>query len=339
MARKGRDFELDYEWLYKLDKDLYKVSSPGFVIDKTTGESREIDILIEFFDGDGILRRISVECRDWKKTQNVMWIEQLQQKKEDCELDYIIATTTTTFSAGAIAKAKYHGVIVEKVERFNSTIIPNTNKEFFADLFFMKFQVEQLNFLINYKVVPFCEFAKSLSIGDYNKLMVELNYGLYLYLDPHFVEKIENFDESNFYNNEENNYLTFKGDYYGIKSKLTDLFEKYNIYGISYEVKGIPFRVSLPLNRSLSVFEVEKKKNKKYKAIFGDENDECLIVGYLDDNKIFNELKLKNRKYYRFVGMSLNINTIFPSADVDVDQSMSEIVNKAIGKLDFSKIM
>lgn len=338
MARKGRDFELDYEWLYKLDKDLYKVSSPGYVIDKTTGKPREIDILVEFYDQDNILRKISVECRDWNKKQSVMWIEQLQQKKEDCELDYIIATTTTSFSDGAIAKAKYHGVIIEKAERFNSSIMPNKEKEFFADLFFMKFEVERLNFIINKKLVTFKEFVKKVSFCDYHKLMTELNMGLYINLDPHFAEKMDEFDTDYFYNNSETNYLTFNGNICGIKSNLTDLFEKYNVNGVSYVIKGVPFRVSLPLNKSLSVFEVEQKKNKRYKAIFGDEDSDYLIIGYLDDKKCSNELHLKERKYYRFVSMTANINTIFPGEDVKLEQPANEIMSKAIGELDFSKV-
>ena len=338
MARKGRDFELDYEWLYKLDSSLYKVSSPGHVFDKTICKDREIDILLEFYDSNNILRKISVECRDWNKKQNVMWIEQLQQKREDCELDYIIAVTTTSFSDGAIAKAKYHGVIIEKAERFNASILPNKDNDFFADLFFMKFEVEHLNFLINGCVVPFKDFVKRVPLYDYGKLMLELNVGLYMNLDPHFVEKIEEFDDQEFYNNSETNFLTFKGQYFGINSRITDLIRKYNIYAVFYQVKGIPFRVSLPLNKSVSIFEVEENKNKKYKAIFGDENGECVIIGYLDDNTIFSDLKLADREYYRFVGMNMHINTIFPKAKVDADHSMNEIVNKAIGKLDFSKI-
>ena len=36
MARKGRKFELDYEWLYKLDINKYTITSPAMLYDKTT---------------------------------------------------------------------------------------------------------------------------------------------------------------------------------------------------------------------------------------------------------------------------------------------------------------
>ena len=45
MARKGRDFELAYEWLYDLDKK-YKVTCPAYVFDKAAKENREIDVLV-----------------------------------------------------------------------------------------------------------------------------------------------------------------------------------------------------------------------------------------------------------------------------------------------------
>ena len=54
MARKGRSFELAYKHLYDmLDKNIYKITSPAFPIDKTTGKGREVDVLIEYIDSNG----------------------------------------------------------------------------------------------------------------------------------------------------------------------------------------------------------------------------------------------------------------------------------------------
>lgn len=80
MARKGREFELAYKWLYGLDSSKYKVTSPAYVYDKTNGRKREIDVLIEYSDTNGDLRKISVECRDRKSKEDSMWIEQLKTK-------------------------------------------------------------------------------------------------------------------------------------------------------------------------------------------------------------------------------------------------------------------
>ena len=110
MARKGRNFELDYEWLYKLDPKKYKITSPAMLYDKTTASTREIDVLVEYLDDKGLNRKIGIECRDRKKVEDSMWIEQLTTKKEDLELDFIVATTTKDFTKNAIKKAAAHGV-------------------------------------------------------------------------------------------------------------------------------------------------------------------------------------------------------------------------------------
>lgn len=104
MSRKGRSFELNYEWLYKLDDEKYNVTSPAMLYDKTTNSQREVDVLVEYIDDKGLNRKIGIECRDRRNVENSMWIEQLTIKKEDLELDYIVATTTRTFTKNAIKK-------------------------------------------------------------------------------------------------------------------------------------------------------------------------------------------------------------------------------------------
>lgn len=139
MARKGREFELAYKWLYDLDKDKYKVISPAYLFDPFAKEKREIDVLVEFKDKNNINRKLAIECRNRRAVQDVLWIEQLQKKKEDLSLDYILATTTSDFTKGAINKARSHGVIIEKAETFNLESIKEvTSNEFFSDIFFLK---------------------------------------------------------------------------------------------------------------------------------------------------------------------------------------------------------
>ena len=104
MSRKGRKFELEYKWLYELKKEKFIVESPGFIQDKITGRKREIDVLLRYKDVNDVERRIGIECRDRNHVEDVTWIEQLKTKKEDCELDCIIATTTKTLNENAIKK-------------------------------------------------------------------------------------------------------------------------------------------------------------------------------------------------------------------------------------------
>ena len=67
MVRKGRNFEIAYKQLYELDKDKYKVESPAFITDKVTGNKREIDVLVKYYDDEHCLRKIAIECRDRKE--------------------------------------------------------------------------------------------------------------------------------------------------------------------------------------------------------------------------------------------------------------------------------
>lgn len=63
MARKGRGFELAYEWLYELD-EKYTVTCPAYVFDKAANENREVDVLVEYLDSKGFNRKIAIECRN-----------------------------------------------------------------------------------------------------------------------------------------------------------------------------------------------------------------------------------------------------------------------------------
>ena len=164
MTRKGKKFELAYKWLYELDKDKYKITSPAYIYDKTENRKREVDVLIEYKDKNNDLRKIAVECRERNYKQDSMWIEQLKTKREDLELDYIIAITTNKFTSGAIKKARYHGIIIEEAEYLDKNIVDDISKEFIIDLLFFKFEVTGLRFLINKRIMSLKELLAKLNL-------------------------------------------------------------------------------------------------------------------------------------------------------------------------------
>ncbi len=45
MPRKGREFELAYADMYRLDSKKYTVESPGYIKDKITEANREVDVV------------------------------------------------------------------------------------------------------------------------------------------------------------------------------------------------------------------------------------------------------------------------------------------------------
>lgn len=81
MARKGKSFELSYEWLYKLNENKYTVTSPAMIYDKTTNSNREVDVLIEYEDNNNLHRRIGIECRDRKKNRRFNVDRTIKYKK------------------------------------------------------------------------------------------------------------------------------------------------------------------------------------------------------------------------------------------------------------------
>lgn len=338
MPRKGKKFELAYEWLYNLDKGKYKVTSPARLYDPFGECQREIDVLVEFRDNDGINRKLGIECRDRNKVQNVMWIEQLQQKKEDLSLDYILATTTTNFTPSAINKAKKHGVIIERAETFNITSIENiTSNEFFFDAFFCKLTFEELIFCIKDKgKISFKDFLKQLNFAEQIELMNELNKDYYFTIEPHSLLKNANIKEEDFFQNDKDNSIVINNNVL-FENNIPPIFIRHNIIGFIDQIKITPFRLSLPLNKSLSIFEVEEKKNKKYCAIFGNEDD-YVEIGYIENNN-YNNIKLAKRKYWRLVGGNMNINTIFPNLQANMKINWGEISENLLGEFDFSKII
>lgn len=336
MARKGRNFELDYEWLYKLDSNKYKITSPAMLYDKTTDSIREVDVLIEYLDDQKLNRKIGIECRDRKKIEDSMWIEQLTTKKEDLGLDYIIATTTRTFTKNAIKKAAVHGIIVERAETFDEKTVENLSKDLYLDLFFFKFEFIKLVFKRNNKIYTFKELMSELKFIEQNELIAELKGPLYYSLEPHKVLDEFGFNMEDFYKDKENN-IIFKSTITTIDN-LPKIFIKLNITFVYYEVLATPLKITYPVNKQISVFTVDKKQNKKFKVRYGSD-EEYFECGYVDDGKIQNVLKLKKRKYYRYVGMNMCINTIFPdNYEMVIDEN--DLNNKIIeGEISFEKLM
>ena len=335
MSRKGRSFELNYEWLYKLDDEKYNVTSPAMLYDKTTNSQREVDVLVEYIDDKGLNRKIGIECRDRRNVENSMWIEQLTIKKEDLELDYIVATTTRTFTKNAIKKAAAPGVIIERAETFDEISVKQLSNNLYLDIFFLKFEFITICFKRKGRIYTFRQLLKELNFAEQCELISELKGPFYYSLDPHKVLDSCGFKMEDFYKDEKNN-IVFKGDI-GLDDNVPIILKKLNISYFHYEVLATPLKVTYPVNKQISVFTVEPKQNKKFKVRYGSD-EEYFECGYVDDGKIQNILKLKKRKYYRYIGMNMCINTIFPKK-YEMNISKSSLTTDMIGEISFEKII
>lgn len=334
MARKGRKFELAYEWLYDLD-EKYKVTSPAYVYDQAADEKREVDVLVEYTDAKGFNRKMAIECRDRKHTENVMWIEQLIQKREDLGLDYIVATTTKTFTEGAIKKAKYHGVIIEQAELMSAKIVDDNIKKFFLDVFFFRFELLAFNFIMkNQSKLSFGEFLKKLNFAEQNQLISTINTDIYFSIDPNRIIDEGKIKPEDFFSSEDNS-IAINSDNLFSNYAMPDYMK--DVLFFEWKIKVVPFKITLPLLDSISVFDGETHSNKDYRAVYGNDED-FFRIGYLDE-KLFTEISFKHREYLRFARMNLELNTVIPdSVDTSSVNQLDYIAKNLIGKFDMRKL-
>ena len=86
-----------------------RVESPGKLLDRDTGQPRDIDVLVRVpYYPNPIL--IMIECRRHDHTQDVTWIEHLAQRRDSVGVDRVIAVSSTPFTKPAQVKAKRLGV-------------------------------------------------------------------------------------------------------------------------------------------------------------------------------------------------------------------------------------
>ena len=334
MARQRTEFEKANEWLYSID-DRFTVTSPAFLFDKAAGEKREVDVLVEYSDSKGLPRKICIECRDRAKSQDVTWIEQLQQKREDLGLDYIIATTTSSFTSGAIRKAKYHGIIIEQAEMLSKKTLDDNVQSFFFDVFFFKFELLEMTLhTLSHGRISLKDYLKHRNIFERAEILKEINTNFYFSIDPNQIIQENNIKPADFFTAEDSS-IDIQGDNILDHNKTPACME--DIMAIAWKIHVVPYRVTLPLTDSLSLFVGEERTNKNFRATYGDE-DEFFKIAFLD-GKLFTDIKMKPRKYLRAASGELSLNTIIPqTVDASDAVNMEYIINNLVGEFDLSKL-
>lgn len=310
MSRKGKDFERAYEWLYNLDENKFKVTSPAYVFDKVAKIKREIDVLIEYEDNDGSTKKIGIECRDRKEVADVTWIEQLIQKKKDVGLDYYIATTTRHFSKAMILKAKYYGIFIETADKFDRNFLENISDEFYLENHYAKCSLKNVLLLDNNKIIDLKSIVRKLNIFEIEKLKKILNIEYYRQFT--ILKEIEDagIKSEDFYTS--NKSVIIKCILNINESNELNILINKGIKMIYMELEVEPVKYIVPLTKHLSTFWEKHQNNKDYIGRF-EQGDAYLEIGYLyESKKIFFNEKLPEQKDFRYLGSSMHINTIFP---------------------------
>ena len=91
------------------------IQSPDHILDRVTGEKREVDASIRYRVGSADLL-ITVECRDRTRTEDVTWIEQLATKQRQIGAAHTIAVSSTGFSGPASKAARMHGISTRVID-------------------------------------------------------------------------------------------------------------------------------------------------------------------------------------------------------------------------------
>lgn len=106
MPRKGDIFNKLVAKIEKLITDKHiTIQSNALLTDKTAGNPREHDILLNYDDGHHQFK-ISIECKDWKKPVDQPVIEAFQTKLRNTGIQKGIIVSSNGFTKNAILTAK-----------------------------------------------------------------------------------------------------------------------------------------------------------------------------------------------------------------------------------------
>lgn len=91
-----------------LNAPNFKVEESVLETNPKTGLPREIDILITEISNPS--NKIMVECRDWKRKQDVIWIDQLDGKARSLKIKRVIAVSSSGFHKSTLEEAASRGI-------------------------------------------------------------------------------------------------------------------------------------------------------------------------------------------------------------------------------------
>lgn len=118
MPRAGRPLE---EFVRELERLLIdqpvEIRSPDFVMGKHSGIRRELDVGIRESGSDRIL--VMIECRDRQNTQDVGWMDCLVGKRDDVDVERVVAVSPSGFSPGARSIARVKGIELRTFQEVN----------------------------------------------------------------------------------------------------------------------------------------------------------------------------------------------------------------------------
>ncbi|SPM43624.1 hypothetical protein MNAB215_5850 [Mycobacterium numidiamassiliense] len=85
------------------------VTPSAMLADDITGDLREVDICLES-DATGQKVVVGIECRAWKKSQSVEWVEAMYGKHGHLPTDALVLVSQSGFTANALKVAEFYHI-------------------------------------------------------------------------------------------------------------------------------------------------------------------------------------------------------------------------------------
>lgn len=112
-------------------------------------QTRQIDVTI---NRNGKLTL--VECRQHKSRQDVQWIEELIGRRVSLGAQSVIAVSSSGFTAGALAKARGHGIVCRDLQELTDKEIESWGQQIALTLFFYQYSDLEVELLFNRDSIP-----------------------------------------------------------------------------------------------------------------------------------------------------------------------------------------
>lgn len=136
MPRRSNQFQKLIHLLHHQLAGAAKVTESTLLQEYTTGEEREVDIVVETLAGSYSIV-IGIECTSCKRRADVTWIEGMWAKHQKLPTNKLILVSKSGFTKPAIREAELKGIEVLSISKAQSTdwtsIVKNEK-----DLFFIR---------------------------------------------------------------------------------------------------------------------------------------------------------------------------------------------------------
>lgn len=109
VPKRSNEFQRLIAMLTMLKNDGAAVYESVEVMEIASTESREVDV-VAFGKVAGHLSTVFIECRDWKRPQDIQWVEQARTKFDDLGANVRILVSSSGFTKPALAKAARYGI-------------------------------------------------------------------------------------------------------------------------------------------------------------------------------------------------------------------------------------